>query len=80
MIRLGIQDIGAPPLSGTGNTDEPLQSRSPEALGNLKGRLQVVMGPRFEVLAPVALGGMATLFQLKHTHNGSLFAAKDGPA
>ena len=66
MISLGIQEI---PASGP-------QPRSPEALALLKPRLQNLVGPRFDVLDPVALGGMATLFQLRHKHNGALFAAK----
>ncbi len=39
-------------------------------------RLQNVFGSRFEVLRPLAIGGMATIFQLRHRLHGGLFVAK----
>ncbi len=48
-------------------------TRELEALG---ARLQRVFGERFHVLQPVAIGGMATIFQMRHTGHHGLFAAK----
>lgn len=38
--------------------------------------LQRAVGSRFEVLRPIAIGGMAVLFQLRHSVTGGLFVAK----
>lgn len=45
-------------------------------LGELSVRLQSVLGSRFTVLKPIAIGGMATIFQLQHRLHGGLFVAK----
>ncbi len=64
MIRLGIQDdTASPPRFG-------------EAHAAAKAGLQALVGRRFEVLEPVAVGGMATIFQLCHREHGGFFAAK----
>lgn len=39
-------------------------------------RLQLLLGSRFEVLQAVAVGGMATIFQLRHRLHHGLFVAK----
>ena len=39
-------------------------------------RLQFLFGSRFEVVKPIAIGGMATIFQLRHRLHGGLFVAK----
>lgn len=43
---------------------------------DLGERLQVVLGNRFLVVRPLAIGGMATIFQLRHRLHGGLFVAK----
>ena len=45
----------------------------PEGLAN---QLRAIFGSRFEVLQPVAIGGMATIFQMRHRLHGGLFAVK----
>ncbi len=42
----------------------------------LAARLHGVFGSRFQVLRPVAIGGMATIFQMRHRLHGGLFVAK----
>lgn len=44
--------------------------------GELGERLQVVLGSRFAVERPLAIGGMATIFQLRHRLHNGLFVAK----
>ena len=39
-------------------------------------RLQFLFGSRFEVVKPIAIGGMATIFQMRHRLHGGLFVAK----
>ncbi len=39
-------------------------------------RLQLVFGNRFQVIGPIAVGGMATIFQLRHRLHHGLFVAK----
>ena len=67
-------------MTGTRTEDVPSvqpgrdgPSGSPPSLGV---RLQIVLGNRFEVLDPFAVGGMATLFQVRHRVHGGLLAAK----
>ena len=60
---------------------QPAQSvvpamRDAAGLATLRARLQNVFGDRFEVLQPAALGGMATIFQVRHRLHKGLFAAK----
>ena len=43
---------------------------------SLGERLQVVLGSRFSVVRPLAIGGMATIYQLQHRLHGGLFVAK----
>ena len=74
MIRLGIQDSPYAPQEPAVSTT--VQGRSAEAHATAKAGLQVLVGQRFEVLEPVAVGGMATIFQLRHRAHGGLFAAK----
>ncbi len=42
----------------------------------LTARLQTVLGNRFLVQKPIAIGGMATIFLLRHRLHGGLFVAK----
>lgn len=74
MIRLGIQD--SVPLAQAPPASTPAQPRSVEAQMAAKSGLQALVGQRFAVLEPVAVGGMATIFQLRHREHGGLFAAK----
>jgi serine/threonine protein kinase len=39
-------------------------------------RLRIGPGNRYEILEPVAIGGMATVFQMRHRLHGGLFAVK----
>ena len=43
---------------------------------DLKARLQTALGERFEVLSRYAIGGMATLYLIRHRLHGGLFVAK----
>ncbi len=54
--------------------DVPHAARA--GMGDLLARLPNIFGMRFQVLEPVAIGGMATIVQLKHRLHGGLFAAK----
>ena len=76
MIHVVPQPSAAAPSKDATPASATPQTRSPEALAKLKTRLQTLLGNRFEVLEPVALGGMATIFQLRHTQHEGLFAAK----
>ncbi|MBE7179981.1 MAG: protein kinase, partial [Terriglobus roseus] len=38
--------------------------------------MQVVVGSRFQVERPLAIGGMATIFQMRHRLHNGLFVAK----
>ena len=57
-----------------------LTPSQPEPAGRdwqpIADKLAVIFGDRFEVLQPVAIGGMATVFQMRHRLHGGLFAAK----
>ena len=57
-------DAAAVPATGRGDTD------------SIANRLQVIFGSRFQVVRPVAIGGMATIFQLRHRLHSGLFVAK----
>ncbi len=48
----------------------------PARLSALAARLRPALGSRFEVLDPIALGGMATIFRLEHTLHRGVFVAK----
>ena len=76
MIRLGIQDDPSAPSQTSAKASGDPQPSLDESQAQLKDRLQLLVGERFEVLDPVALGGMATIFQLRHRQHGGLFAAK----
>ena len=43
---------------------------------DLARRLHDIFGNRFQVLRPIAIGGMATIFQMRHRLHGGLFVAK----
>ncbi|MGI4757169.1 MAG: serine/threonine-protein kinase [Janthinobacterium lividum] len=43
---------------------------------DLAGRLHGIFGSRFELLRPIAIGGMATIFQMRHRLHNGLFVAK----
>lgn len=42
----------------------------------IAANLEHFLGDRFEILQPISVGGMATLFQLRHRLTGGLFVAK----
>ena len=66
MIALGIDRAIAAPSDGDNSADIP----------DIAARLQIIFGSRFEVLQPIAIGGMATIFQLRHRLHRGLFVAK----
>ena len=66
MIALGIDRAIAAPSDGDNSADIP----------DIAARLQIIFGSRFEVLQPIAVGGMATIFQLRHRLHRGLFVAK----
>ncbi len=73
MMNLGWQEkAGAP----DGVVPAVESGKRPLDLGALGLQLQAIFGSRFEVLEPVALGGMAVIFQLRHRLHGGLFVAK----
>jgi serine/threonine-protein kinase len=74
MIRLGLGD-DAPLMSFSGE-ELPAKRHSPESIARLAAQLQSMIGERFRVLEPVAIGGMATLFQVQHRLHRGLFIAK----
>lgn len=45
-------------------------------ISNISIRLENILGSRFEIIAPIAIGGMATIFQLRHRLHQGLFVAK----
>lgn len=49
---------------------------SPVATIELKSLLDEALGEKYEVLRPIAIGGMAVLFQMRHRRTQGLFAAK----
>ena len=54
----------------------PHQSATRTDLLELATHLQAVLGSRFLVVKPIAIGGMATIFLLRHRLHGGLFVAK----
>jgi serine/threonine protein kinase len=66
VIALGINRAIAAPSTGDNGSDIP----------DIAARLQIIFGSRFEVLQPIAIGGMATIFQLRHRLHRGLFVAK----
>lgn len=54
----------------------PAPSVSPSDLADLQQALGASLGMRFEVMAPVAIGGMAVIFPLRHRRTEGMFAAK----
>jgi eukaryotic-like serine/threonine-protein kinase len=66
VIALGISRAVAAPSDGAKDVD----------VSEVAARLQVIFGGRFEVLEPLAIGGMATIFQLRHRLHRGLFVAK----
>lgn len=63
MIALGLHEI----------EDGP---RTEPDLSGIASRLRNIFGVRFEVLHPIAIGGMAILFLLRHRLHHGLFVAK----
>lgn len=49
---------------------------APVATTELKNLLDEALGEKYEVLRPIAVGGMAVLFQLRHLRTQGLFVAK----
>lgn len=78
MISLGIQAAAraAARTSAVPDGGQAQNHREADLLPELRQQLQEVMGGHFEVLDAVAIGGMATIFQLRHHFHGGLFAAK----
>jgi eukaryotic-like serine/threonine-protein kinase len=66
VIALGISQAKVAPLNMDNGAD----------LTDIAARLQIIFGGRFEVLRPLAIGGMATIFQLRHRLHKGLFVAK----
>ena len=58
-------------------TESP-QNRTPARTdsADLAARLQNIVGNRFTVLRPIAIGGMATIFVMRHRLHNGLFVAK----
>ncbi len=76
MISLGLRDTAGPLRALRESEPTHLGARTPEELRLLGDRLRLIFGNRFEVLQPIAVGGMATIFQLRHVLHGGLFVAK----
>ncbi len=74
MIGLGLREPRSAPAEASAGTSPVVPSAADQDA--LAAALQPVFGNRLELLAPVALGGMATLFQLRHRLHGGLFVAK----
>lgn len=70
MIRLGLQSEVTP--DGAAN----IPGTDAESLRQLSHQLALGLGERFEVLGPMAIGGMAVLFRIRHRMHGGLLAAK----
>lgn len=66
MIALGLGQMNTAPFD---REDE-------EDITDIATRLENVVGSRFHVLAPIAIGGMATIFQLQHRLHQGLFVVK----
>ena len=54
----------------------PLAKEDKEHLANIAVRLVNILGSRFEILDPIAIGGMATIFRIRHRLHHGLFVAK----
>ncbi len=67
--------VAGNPAAQTVNGTFPAQAAYPD-LAAISALLNAKLGDRFEVLQPIAIGGMATLFQLRHRKLGGLFVAK----
>ena len=78
MIHLGFGDAAFQQNDATeSETAEPTATPDQRSsLAALADRLQIALNGRFQVLEPIALGGMATLFRLEHTVHGGHFVAK----
>ena len=80
MISLNLQ----PPMRDLAATEAeekpasgPAEPSAPQPdLAALAERLCIGLGNRYEVLDPVAIGGMATVLRLRHRLHGGLFVAK----
>jgi serine/threonine protein kinase len=68
VIQLGLQQAAgeSPSIPGTDRV----------SLERTAQRLSDCLGARFETLSPLAIGGMATIFQVRHRIHGGLLAAK----
>lgn len=55
---------------------KPLAKEDQEDLADIAARLVNILGSRFEILDPIAIGGMATIFQIRHRLHHGLFVAK----
>ena len=53
----------------------PTPAERPDVQG-MGERLQLLLGNRFQVKQAIAIGGMATIFQLRHRFHQGLFVAK----
>lgn len=70
-------ELASEKLSAEAPAAEPLAEEAPKPdLPALVEALTRVLGQRFEILQPISIGGMATLFQLRHRFHGGLFAVK----
>lgn len=55
---------------------KPLTKEDKEDLADIAARLLNILGSRFEILDPIAIGGMATIFRIRHRLHRGLFVAK----
>ncbi|MGI4852662.1 MAG: serine/threonine-protein kinase [Janthinobacterium lividum] len=62
------------PASTPANDASQVAARTDTA--DLAARLHSMFGSRFELLRPIAIGGMATIFQMRHRMHNGLFVAK----
>lgn len=66
MMALGVDRSKTEPWTMGGEGD----------IADIAARLVNILGSRFEVLDPIAIGGMATIFRIRHRLHQGLFVAK----
>ena len=66
MIALGLGQSKTVPPERAGGED----------ISAIAARLENIFGNRFEILEPIAIGGMAIIFQLRHRLHRGVFVAK----
>ena len=71
MIQLGLAET-----RGAAATARPHPEVTPPDVQRTVDALAQTLSPKFQVLQPLAIGGMATIVQLRHRGHGALFVAK----